>query len=34
MTIIQELDFKLISSLEALCNDIKEVFQVLPYINT
>jgi hypothetical protein len=34
VTIIQELDFKLIRSLEALCNDIREVFQVLPYINT
>ena len=34
VTIIQEVDFKLIHSLEALCNDIKQVFQVLPYINT
>jgi hypothetical protein len=34
VAIIQELDFKLIHSLEALCNDIKQVFQVLPYINT
>ena len=32
--IIQELDFKLIDSLEALCNDIKQVVQVLPYIKT
>jgi hypothetical protein len=34
VTIIQEVDFKLIHSLEALCNDVKQVFQVLPYINT
>lgn len=32
--IIQELDFKLIDSLEALCNDMKQVVQVLPYIKT
>ncbi|KAL7542915.1 hypothetical protein ACHAXR_012357 [Thalassiosira sp. AJA248-18] len=32
--IIQELDYKLIDSLEALCNDIKQVVQVLPYIKT
>jgi len=32
--IIQELDFKLIDSMEALCNDIKQVVQVLPYIKT
>ena len=32
--IIQELDYKLIQSLEALCNDIKQVVQVLPYIKT
>jgi len=32
--IIQELDYKLIDSLEALCTDIKQVVQVLPYIKT
>ncbi len=32
--IIQELEFKLIDSLEALCNDMKQVVQVLPYIKT
>lgn len=32
--IIQELDYKLIDSLESLCNDIKQVVQVLPYIKT
>jgi len=32
--ILQELDFKLIDSLESLCNDIKQVVQVLPYIKT
>lgn len=32
--IIQELDYKLIDSLESLCNDIKQVVEVLPYIKT
>ena len=32
--ILQELDYKLIDSLEALCNDVKQVVQVLPYIKT
>jgi hypothetical protein len=32
--IIQELDYKLIDSLESLCNDMKQVVQVLPYIKT
>jgi len=34
VSIIQELDFKLIESLEAICTDIKQVVQVLPYIKT
>ena len=32
--IIQDLDMKFIDSLETLCNDIKQVVQVLPYIKT
>ncbi|KAL9189680.1 hypothetical protein ACHAXT_009355 [Thalassiosira profunda] len=32
--ILQEVDYMLIDSLEALCNDIKQVVQVLPYMKT
>ena len=32
VSIIQELDFKLIESLEALCTDIKQVFQVCMFL--
>lgn len=32
--IIQELDMKLIECLDSFCKDVKQVFEVLPYIKT